>query len=228
MQFPAINPSITYTPNQTLARPATSANGAIKQPAASTPSTESKETKENNKQELSEGELRQVEQLKRTDREVRAHEAAHISAGGGVVRGGATYSYQTGPDGRAYAVGGEVSIDTSPVDDNPQATILKARTIRAAALAPANPSSADHAVAAAASQLEAAAAIELAAKKAEELQDTPEESSTKNAETETDSEKSEKLSTQPNNSDSGINRYQNVINANTAPDTVGQLINTSA
>jgi len=56
---------------------------------------------------LSEADLRRVEQLKQRDREVRAHEMAHVAAGAGVVTSGASYSYETGPDGRRYAVGGE-------------------------------------------------------------------------------------------------------------------------
>lgn len=102
------------------------------------------------KQELSEEQKQQVNELKARDAEVKAHEAAHMAAGGGHVRGGASYSYQTGPDGHRYAVGGEVSIDTSAVKDNPSATIQKMQAVRSAALAPATPSGQDRAVAAAA------------------------------------------------------------------------------
>jgi hypothetical protein len=49
----------------------------------------------------------------------------------------------TGPDGKQYAVGGEVPIDLSPVSGNPQATVQKAETIQRAALAPADPSGPD-------------------------------------------------------------------------------------
>lgn len=86
-----------------------------------------------------------VKKLKQRDQEVRAHEAAHRGAGGAMT-GGATYSYQTGPDGRRYAVGGEVSIEVSKEKD-PQATIAKMQRVKAAALAPANPSATDRAVA---------------------------------------------------------------------------------
>ena len=105
-------------------------------------------------QPLSEAEVRQLRQLQSTDREVRAHEQAHKAAAGAHATGGPTYEYTTGPDGKRYAVGGEVQIDTSPVPDNPEATIQKAQTIRRAALAPAEPSAQDRAVAAKASQLE--------------------------------------------------------------------------
>ena len=99
--------------------------------------------------------------LKKRDQEVRAHEQAHIAAAGGLARGGATFSFQRGPDGKQYAIGGEVNIDTSPVSGNPQATIRKAQQIRSAALAPANPSAQDRAVAASASSLEAEAQREI-------------------------------------------------------------------
>ncbi len=119
---------------------------------------------------LSPEEQRVVAELQRSDREVRAHENAHIAAAGGYARG-ASFSFTTGPDGRQYAVGGEVSIDSSPVDGDPQATIQKAQQIRSAANAPANPSGQDRQVAAAASQMEAAARIELAQEKRQELEE---------------------------------------------------------
>jgi len=115
-------------------------------------------------------ELQIISNLQTRDREVRAHEQAHISAGGAHIRGGASYEYQVGPDKKRYAVGGEVSIDTSPVRDDPQATIAKMQTVRAAALAPASPSGQDRAVAAAASQAEARAHAELSEKRAAETQ----------------------------------------------------------
>jgi len=112
--------------------------------------------------ELSADEKREVEQLQARDREVRAHEAAHKNAAGHLARGGASFETEKGPDGKNYAVGGEVSIDVSKVNGDPQATLAKARTIRGAALAPAQPSSQDFAVAAKAGQLEAEARAELA------------------------------------------------------------------
>ena len=112
-------------------------------------------------EQLSDEQHREIAELKRRDVEVRSHEAAHIAAGGQYVSGGASYSYQIGPDGKRYAVGGEVSIDTSAISGNPEATIQKMRTIRSAALAPANPSGQDRAVAAAAAAAEAQARLEL-------------------------------------------------------------------
>ncbi|MGK0288282.1 MAG: hypothetical protein ACI9U3_001627, partial [Pseudomonadota bacterium] len=73
------------------------------------------------------------------------------------------YEYQRGPDGTNYAVGGEVPIDVGVINGDPQATIDKMQTVRAAALAPAEPSGADRAIAADATQKIAAAQAELAA-----------------------------------------------------------------
>ncbi len=102
---------------------------------------------------LSAPDLQILEQLKSRDREVRVHEAAHLAAAGGLATSGATYSYQSGPDGQQYAVGGEVGIDISPVPGNPLATVAKADVIRRAALAPAHPSGQDVMVAQAASDM---------------------------------------------------------------------------
>jgi SprA family protein len=107
--------------------------------------------------QLSEAEQRTVAKLKARDREVRAHEQAHLSAAGPHASGGPRYQYQKGPDNARYAVGGEVDIDVSPVAGDPEATIRKAQVIRAAALAPSNPSPQDHQVAAAATKMEAEA-----------------------------------------------------------------------
>jgi hypothetical protein len=112
-----------------------------------------------NESELNEEEKKQVNQLKKRDAEVKAHEQAHMAAGSGVVQGGANYQYEKGPDGRQYAVGGEVKIDLS-TKNTPEATISKMQQVRKAALAPAQPSGTDRAVAAQASQVEVQARME--------------------------------------------------------------------
>ena len=99
----------------------------------------------------------QLRSLRQRDAEVRAHEQAHVAAGGAHVVGGPNYVYQQGPDGKQYAIGGEVSIDTSTVQGDPEATAEKARQVRRAALAPAQPSAADRQVAAEAATTEAEA-----------------------------------------------------------------------
>ncbi len=90
---------------------------------------------------------RTLRELQARDAAVRAHERAHTSAGGELVRGATAYQYTVGPDGRRYAVGGEVVLDTSAVADDPAATAEKAAQIRRAALAPADPSTQDQLVA---------------------------------------------------------------------------------
>lgn len=102
-----------------------------------------------------------LQELKQRDQEVRAHEQAHMALGGQHA-GGASYEFQTGPDGVRYAVGGEVPIDISEVADDPQATLEKMMLIQRAALAPAEPSSQDRQVAAQAGQIAAQAMNELA------------------------------------------------------------------
>jgi hypothetical protein len=109
----------------------------------------------------------QVAKLKDIDRRVRQHEYAHLAASGGLATSGANFSYQRGPDGVNYAVGGEVRIDTSP-GRTPQDTIQRARIILAAALAPADPSGQDEAVAVEARQMEYQARAELALQAARE------------------------------------------------------------
>ena len=110
-------------------------------------------------------------ELKTRDREVRAHEAAHSAAAGSLTTGGPQFTYQRGTDGRLYAVGGEVNIDTSAVAGDPQATIQKAQRIRAAALAPANPSAQDRSVATQATRLEAQARQEMQQERTDRIQD---------------------------------------------------------
>ncbi|MDR0716974.1 MAG: hypothetical protein LBF50_06110 [Azoarcus sp.] len=133
--------------------------------------------------ELDPAAQRRVEEMKATDRDVRAHEAAHMAAGGSLVTSGASYTYETGPDGQRYAVAGEVGIDTSK-GRTPEETLMRAERIRAAALAPADPSAQDRAVAAAAAQMAAEARAEIARANMEESKSgaTRENGETRNAE----------------------------------------------
>ncbi|WP_245600349.1 putative metalloprotease CJM1_0395 family protein [Psychromonas arctica] len=100
--------------------------------------------------------------LKTRHDEVNTHEQAHAAAGGQYA-GSPNYSYQTGPDGVKYAVSGEVSIDTSPIEGDPDETLKKAQQVKAAALAPAQPSSQDIKVAAEADQMETQARSDILA-----------------------------------------------------------------
>lgn len=114
-------------------------------------------------------EQREIRELQARDQEVRAHEQAHATVGGRYA-GAPSYEYQQGPDGKRYAVGGEVQIDLAPIPGDPAATIQKMQQVKAAALAPAEPSSADRSVASTAQQRLIAAQAELIASKAPEAQ----------------------------------------------------------
>jgi hypothetical protein len=162
MEISRLSSSAAYTPPSHPAETAAGARGATDDTAADTRATASAVEDP----ALSEAEQREVSRLQTRDQQVRRHEAAHLAAAGGLANGGPQFSYQSGPDGKRYAVGGEVSIDISPAS-TPEQTIAKARTIRAAALAPADPSAADRAIAAKAAQMAADAATELARSRAQ-------------------------------------------------------------
>ncbi|CAI2391973.1 MULTISPECIES: putative metalloprotease CJM1_0395 family protein [Alteromonas] len=102
----------------------------------------------------------EIEQLKARDQEVRVHEQAHASTGGQYA-GAPQYEYTTGPDNKRYVTDGEVSIDVSE-EKTPEETLKKMEQVRAAALAPAEPSSQDLKVAAEASQKATEARSEIA------------------------------------------------------------------
>lgn len=112
-----------------------------------------------NQQKMDMEQMKIIQKLKMRDTEVRQHENSHKAAGGPYA-GSPTYTYQKGPDGRMYAVGGEVSIDTSPIPGKPKETVKKAEIVKRAALAPAQPSNEDLQVAAKASQMKMKAKME--------------------------------------------------------------------
>ncbi len=151
----------------------TSGTNAARPNSAENQSTITKNDESTQFLQLSTEEQKVVDELEQRDTEVRRHEQAHLSAAGPYASGGPTFTYQKGPDGRTYATGGEVPIDTSPVSDDPQATILKAQTIRRAALSPAEPSAQDRAVAAEATKLEAESRKQLVEQ--QERESAPEE-----------------------------------------------------
>lgn len=130
--------STTETKTDTKTRAAVSANASGKTAAPN---------------ELTPEQKRVVSELQRIDQVVREHEAAHLRAGAGVVTSGASFSYTYGPDGKQYAIGGEVGIDTSP-EQKPEANIDKGQRIQIAALAPAEPSSQDYRIAAIGGRIE--------------------------------------------------------------------------
>ncbi len=117
--------------------------------------------------ELSQAEKQLVAELKQKDTSVRNHEMSHLAAAGALAISGPSYDYQKGPDGKKYAVGGEVHIDTAPVPGDPEATLQKMQQVKRAALAPADPSSQDRRVAAKATAAAAKARAELLSLQAE-------------------------------------------------------------
>lgn len=120
------------------------------------------------KEELDATQRQEVALLQQRDSEVRAHEAAHIAAGGSVVSGSASFTYQKGPDGKLYAVGGEVPI-SSPGGSTPEEKLRIAQQIQASALAPASPSPQDLKVASSAVMMEMQARQELREKQTEQM-----------------------------------------------------------
>lgn len=135
--------------------------------ATKAPVDEGQQRKQKAQQEQQEAEQKVIEQLSARDREVRAHEQAHAAVAGQYA-GSPTYTYQRGPDGVSYAVGGEVQIDTSPIPNDPEATLRKAEQIARAASAPAEPSGQDRAVAAQAAKMAQQARVEISQKIREE------------------------------------------------------------
>ena len=142
-------------------------NDGVQSVRASNPDEKTSSDSNNQKQAegnvgtLSAAEQATVRALKSRDLEVRQHEQAHLSAAGSLARSSAGFTMQTGPDGQRYAIGGEVQIDVSP-GKTPEETLIKARIILAAALAPAEPSGPDRSIAARASSMEMQAHAEIA------------------------------------------------------------------
>jgi len=100
---------------------------------------------------ITDDEQKKIDQLKKRDLEVKNHERAHASIGGRYA-GAPHYQYETGPNGTRYATDGEVAIDLTEVNNDPQATIDKMKQVYRAALAPREPSSADRGIASQAQQ----------------------------------------------------------------------------
>jgi hypothetical protein len=148
-------------------------------------------------------EAEEIRQLQARDREVRAHEAAHAAAGGAYA-GAPTYSFERGSDGQTYAVGGEVSIDVSPVPGDPQATLQKAQQVRAAALAPAEPSSQDMRVAQRAQSMASKAQQEISREMSEELKAVSGMTAAINTDDNQEQEPVNKIDAPKNNNRTGI------------------------
>ncbi|RYE54958.1 MAG: catalase [Sphingobacteriales bacterium] len=158
-----------YSPNQDIERDRVSSDSSVQERQGSG------QDKSTAQQEQEVKEQRAINELATRDREVRAHEQAHASVGGQYA-GSPTYSFERGPNGVNYAVGGEVAIDTSPVPNDPEATLRKAQVIRAAASAPSEPSPQDRRVASQAASLENEARAQIAAASSSDVQKSVQES----------------------------------------------------
>ncbi|HDZ4992858.1 TPA: hypothetical protein RTG08_001610, partial [Campylobacter jejuni] len=160
--------------------------------------TENKSDKEKNSEqtqmvngvELSQKEVQQVRELQSIDRNVKAHEAAHQAAGGGLA-GAASFTYTRGPDNQMYATAGEVPISMQK-GNTPEETIANARQIAAAAMAPADPSPQDYKVAANAAKMEFEARAEAMKLKAEEAKEKEENKEKDDKNSENSLEKTDK------------------------------------
>jgi hypothetical protein len=64
--------------------------------------------------QLSEADLQKVQALQQRDREVRAHEMAHVAAGGSLVRGGASFTYEFGRTGNVMQLGVKSGLTLRP------------------------------------------------------------------------------------------------------------------
>lgn len=170
---PAAANSVPSSPSEGQAQPSGETIPADDTSAFARQRDESRAARQQAEQRQLDQDLETIRELAARDREVRAHEQAH-QAVGGQYAGGMSLTFERGPDGKRYAVAGEVPIDISPVPGNPEATLIKAEQVRRAALAPAEPSAQDRAVAAAAMQLKMEAQIEVRQERREEL--APQES----------------------------------------------------
>ncbi len=160
-------------PQQDSSQDSSNENG--EQNSAGAESTEGNETSAGEQKSDAQvfAETQEIRSLESRDKEVRTHEMAHATVGGAFT-GSPSYSFEIGPNGKKYAVEGEVSVDLTPVAGDPQETIAKMKRVQAAALAPASPSSQDVRVAASAASIILEAQAELVAASADNTESKPE------------------------------------------------------
>lgn len=174
VKTPGQQPQLTYERPQNQQNAATQNNqtqGDTLNPDNADDPSAGKENAEGEQQRQQQelAESREIEELKSRDREVRAHEQAHAAVGGQYA-GSPSYEFESGPDGKQYAVGGEVSIDISK-ENTPEQTVRKMQQVRAAALAPAEPSPQDLRVASEANRIATDARSDIAREKTEEAKE---------------------------------------------------------
>jgi hypothetical protein len=107
-----------------------------------------------------EDQMAALRDLQARDKEVRRHEQTH-AAMLGPYAGAITYTYEIGPDGKAYAVGGSTEIREA-AGSSPEEKAARARRIMAAAMAVSNPSGADLTAAAEAARMAGKAVRQMA------------------------------------------------------------------
>lgn len=161
-------PPLTYERPLPLQNQHSDAQNASAKDNADDPSAGKENAESRQQEQQKQAEQKELEDLKQRDIEVRSHEQAHASIGG-QYSGSPQYEYATGPDGRRYAVGGEVSIDIS-AESTPEETIRKMQQVKAAALSPAEPSPQDLRVATEATQKAVAARNEIIDEKAQQAE----------------------------------------------------------
>ena len=83
-----------------------------------------------------------IDELKSRDKEVRTHEAAHTANPELIKIGSAQFDYTIGPDGKAYATGGKVTLSTGN-SRTPEEALSKAEALKKASMAPGDPSPQD-------------------------------------------------------------------------------------
>lgn len=171
VRTPGQQQPVTYERPQQQGQASDQATGEqqANQDNADDPSAGRENAEARQQQQQEAAEQAEIQELEDRDAEVRAHEQAHASVGGQYA-GSPSYEFETGPDGQQYAVGGEVSIDISE-ESTPEETIRKMQQVRAAALAPSEPSAQDLRVAQEANQIALEARAELSQ---EQAQDTSE------------------------------------------------------
>lgn len=93
-----------------------------------------------NQNDLDPAQFTRLRRLQARDQRVRAHEQAHNLAGGGQVAPAVRYHYQTGPDGRRYAVGGQAHTPAGGGGSTAEQALDQSASLRRAAVAPTRPS----------------------------------------------------------------------------------------
>ncbi len=131
---------------QSLAQPEETAPHGHGPRAAPTAATEERAGDGRDADGLSPAQQRAVEALRRRDGAVRQEEQTH-AAQAGQFAGAPIYQYQLGPDGRRYAVAGEVPVRVRSSSGDPEQMKRALAVLRQAAIAPAAPSAQDLSVA---------------------------------------------------------------------------------